>query len=238
MKKIGKIVAAAVAFLLIIGVLFVYNAFCGNIFFAMYAKHQIERHISENFTDNSYEISNARYEFKTGAYICNITDPNSADGSFWAYYSGGEVYDDYDVMVVQKQNTLMRLEEGFRDDVDPILDKYLTDSEWGFGSITNGDKEVDTGKLSLDMTFDTKNMPVDTYIVAVMDSDEATSFHKIKQIIGDLQRMGYRIDYCEYSYNNDCYENVPVEQLMAAESSAELVAYKMDDKEEKEAPIE
>lgn len=238
MKKIGKIVAATVAFLLIMGVLFVYNAFNGNIFSAMYAKYQIERYINTKFTDNAYEISNAQYELKTGLYTCNIIDPNSADGSFTASYSGGEVYDDYDIMVMEMQNTIIRLDEGFRYDVEPILDKYITEPDFGYGTIFySDDSEIDTSKLSLDMTFDTKNMPVETCIVAVMKSNETTSFDKIRQIISDLQGMGYRIDYCEYSDNNHCYENVPTDELMAAENSAALAAYRLMD-EEKKAEIE
>lgn len=237
MKKLFKIIAAVAAVLLIIGLLFIYNAFCGNIFSAMYAKHQIEQYINENFTDNSYQISNAQYNFKMGTYVCNITDPNSADGSFTASYSEGEVYDDYDIMVTQKQNIIMRLEEGFRNDVGQILDNYLTEPDFGFGTIIYGDSEIDTSKLSLDMTFDTKNMPMETCIVAVMYSDETTSFNKIKQLISDLQRMDYRIDYCEYSDKNNCYEKIPVNQLMEAESSAELAAYRLTD-DEKEPEIE
>lgn len=238
MKKMVKIIAAVVAVVLIVGVLFVYNAFCGNIFSGMYAKHQIEQHINENFANHSYEISDARYDFKTGLYTCDITDPNSADGSFTASYSGGEVYDDYEIMVTQKQNTLIRLDEGFRYDVQPILDKYLTEPDFGYGSILFGDSEVDTGRLSLDMTFDTKNMPVETCIEAVMHSDETTSFEKIKTMVSALQGMGYRIDYCEYSDNKDDYRNIPTERLLAAESSAELAEYKIYDDGEKEPAIE
>lgn len=237
-KKIVKIMAAVVAGILIIGVLFVYNAFCGNIFSALYAKHQIEQHINKNFANNSYKISNAQYEFKMGLYFCSIIDPNSEDGSFTASYSRGEVYDDYKIMVTEKQNTLMRLDEGFRYDVEPILDKYLTEPDFGYGTLIHGDNEVDMSKLSLDMTFDTKNMPIETYIVVVMHSYEATSFDKIKTLMSGLQGLGYRIDYCEYFDGKDWYENVPTEKLLEAESSAELAKYKMYDNEEKDPAID
>lgn len=179
-KKVLKIAAALMAALLTVGVLFFYNAFCGNVFSAMYAKKQIEKHIENKFAGNNYEITDAQYSFKMGNYICHIVDPCSEDGSFSASYSGGEVYDDYELRVTQRQNTLMRLDMGFRDDVDKILDKYLSEPEFGYGTVIYGDSEIDTSMLSLDMTFDTKNMPLETCIVVSMRSGTDVSLDRIK----------------------------------------------------------
>lgn len=229
-KKVLKIAAALGAALLTAGVLFVYNAFCGNIFSAIYAKNQIEKHIEKNFTDNNYEVSDAQYSFKTGNYICHISDPSSEDGSFSASYSGGKVYDNYELRVVQKQNTLMRLDMGFRNDVDKILDKYISEPEFGYGTVIYGDSEIDTSKLSLDMTFDTKNMPLENCIVISMRSSADVSLGRMKEIVNNFKNMGYRIDYCQYfDGDGNYYEHIPTGRLIQAVSSMELEDYKIKD---------
>ncbi len=229
-KKALKIAAAFGAALLAAGVLFVYNAFCGNIFSAVYAQNCIEKHIENKFTDNNYEISNARYSFKTGGYNCQIVDPNSEDGSFSASYFGGEVYDNYEIRVIQKQNTLTRLDMGFKDDVSKILDIYISEPEFGYGTVIYGDSDIDTSMLSLDMTFDTKNMPLKTCIVISMCSNQQVSLNRIKEIMNNFKNMGYRIDYCKYfDGDGNCYESIPVDELIQFTGTTDLEKYKIKD---------
>lgn len=232
MKKILiKIIAAVTAVLLIAGVLFVYNALCGNIFSAMYAKSQIEKYIDETYPDNDYEVGDAKYGFKFGEYYCTITHPDSEDGGFTATYEGGgTVTDDYDLAVTGLNNTLMRLEDGFRKDIEPLLDRYFDEDgkEFGFGTVI-GDKEADRSKLYLDMEFDTKNMPIDTYVYGNFESDSDESLARMQKIAKELSILGYRIDYYSFSNDADYFDNVPTQELLDAESPTDLAQYKLAD---------
>lgn len=224
-KKYLKMIAAVSAILLIISILFIYNAFCGNIFSAMYAKGQIEKYIDKTYPNNDYEISDAVYNYKFSEYYCQITDPNSEDGSFTATYGDDGIISDSYTDVTSLDNTLMRLEDGFRKDVEPILDRYFKDEdEFGFGTIIEG-KNIDKSKLKLDMKFDPKNMPIDTYIVASFKSAPEKTLGRIQEIAKDLKALGYRIDYYVFFDDGNYFEYVPTEELLKASEISELTKY-------------
>lgn len=232
-KRIFKIAAAVVALLMIAGLLFVYNASCGNIFSALYAKHRITAYIAQTYPHNSYQISAADYDFKTGGYSCRITDPDSEDKSFYATYSyGGDIDDTYD-MAMDKEYTLMRIEQDFRDALDPLIDSELKEDEnereFGFATIFFGDKEIDRSRVQYDMTADPKNMPVETCVVLSLDGDETHSLQRVRQLAHKLASFGYRIDFYEYSNDVDYFEPIPTDRLLAAQSPADLAEFKLSD---------
>lgn len=236
MKKAIKIAAAIVAVLLIVLVLFIYNAFCGNPFSAMYAKHQITQYINRTYPDSGYQISFAEYSFKDGKYSCEIIDPDSPDGNFTATYMGqGAVDDSYDLSVTQKENILYRLETGFRNEIDPMIDKYLitqsndeeTNSEFGFGTVMGLNKELDRSALYRDMTFDVKDMPIPTLIVICLRTDDETSLNRVRQMAQDMQKAGYRIDYYSFTTDQYAYEEVPTDVLFEAQKAEELAGYRL-----------
>ncbi len=230
-KTILKIAAVVTALALIGGVLFFYNAFCGNIFSALYARHRITAYISETYPDSAYQISKANYDFKTGGYSCRITDPDSADKSFYATYSyGGRINDSYEA-AMNKENTLMRIEQDFRDAVDPLIDSELKEDEngreFGFATIFFGDEDIDRSRVEYDMTADPKNMPVETCVLLSLDTDETQSLQRVQQLAAKLQSLGYRIDFYEYyDGNGHDYRPIPTQQLLAAQSPAELTDFR------------
>lgn len=234
-KKALKITAAAAAVLIIVFILSIYNAFCGNIFSAMYAKNQIEKYIDKTYPDNNYDISDAKFNFKFGEYNCRITDPDSADGSFTATYeSDGNITDSYK-NVTDLDNTLMRLDDEFRKDIEPLLDRYFDENgkEFGFGTVIE-DKEADKSKLYLDMKADPKNMPIKTYIVVSFESNSNKSLGRIQTIAKDLKTLGYRIDYYSFFDNDNYFQYVPTQELLDAASIADLVEYKLADETPKD----
>lgn len=131
--------------------------------------------------------------------------------------------------VTNMENTLMRLEEGFREEIDPLLDRYFDDeNEFGFGSVTGGEN-IDRSKLYLDMKFDPKNMPVETFVTVCFSSDSAKAFTRIQEIAGDLNALGYRIDYYTFSDKEKYFDNVPANELMEAANYTDLTAYEITD---------
>lgn len=231
MKKALKITAAVAAVLLVAGILWVYDAFCGNIFSAMYAKSHIEKYIDESYPNNDYEVGDANYSFKFGEYYCTITDPDSEDGSFTATYeSGGTVTDDYDSAVTGLDNTLMRLEEGIRKATERLMERYFDEDAGEFGFVTIiGDKETDRSKLYLNMEYDVKNMPVETYVNGCLKANSQKALARMQKMAEELKIMGYRIDYYSFSNDEDYFENIPTQELLDAESPADLAKYKLAD---------
>ena len=142
-KKASRIIAGLTGLLLLLCVLFCYNAFCGNPVSGMIAKSRIDRYIADTYPQKDYRVSNVSYDFKTSRYSCAVTDPDSPDGCFAATFACGTVSDSYETDVLYKGNTIQRLDEGFRDAVNPIIRKHLdtgTDDgnepeEFGYGAL-------------------------------------------------------------------------------------------------------
>lgn len=236
MKKALKITAAVTAVLLIAGILWVYNGFCGNIFSAMYAKSQIEKYIDETYPNNDYEVGDARYSFKFDEYYCKITDPDSEDGSFNATYGrNGNITDDYEEAVKNLGNTIYRLDDGLRKSLEPLIASYFDEDEQEFGFATViGDKAVDRSRLYLDMKFDVKNMPVETFIYGSVKGNSQKGLARMKKMAEELKAMGYRIDYYSFSNDIDYFDNVPVDELMEAADADALAEYRLSDDKPKD----
>ena len=126
MKKIHpKRIAAGCGALALIGiVLYYYFGFNGNPFAPSLYQPKIEAYIEKNYPNGSYQVSYDFYEFNIDSYYYTITDPNSEDGSFQAYYDHGEIYDTY-ADVVNLNHTLDRLANGFAQAVKPFITPYL-----------------------------------------------------------------------------------------------------------------
>ena len=229
--KIVKIIAAAVAVLLTAGVLFVYNAFCGNPISAAVAGSRIRKHIDTQYPGHHYQISSPSYDFKMGGYTCAVTDPDSADRSFTARYDEGKVYDTYEDMM-NKSNVLDRLDSEFREALRPLIDSYVAgdddDREFGFATIFDS-KDIDRSRVAFDMKADPKEMPVNTFVTLCFRTGEEESFRRARTVAASLEKMGYRIDYYTYSSENNYYENIPAQALLKATSPDELKDYILPD---------
>ena len=245
MKKIHpKRIAAGCGALALIGiVLYYYFGFNGNPFAPSLYQPKIEAYIEKNYPNGSYQVSYDFYEFNSDSYYYTITDPNSEDGSFQAYYDHGEIYDTY-ADVVNLNHTLDRLANGFAQAVNPFITPYLNQNvtpaktkndlykETGWGSVSTGDKST----LYIDMAFDVKNMPVTTRISLHLNSDEQESFRRTQQIATILKENGYRIDLYFFNCNKidgnhsefryAVYKAIPTETLLAAQSLEELKPYR------------
>lgn len=229
--KIVKIIAAAVAVLLMAGVLFIYNAFCGNPISAAIAGIRIKNHIDMQYPGHHYQISSPSYDFKMGGYTCAINDPDSTDRSFSARYAEGKIYDTYEDMM-NKSNVLDRLDSEFREALRPLIDTYVSgdddDREFGFATIFD-DIDIDRSRVAFDMKADPKQMPVDTFVTLCFRTGEEESFRRARTVAAELEKLGYRIDYYTYSDKKHYYEDIPSQKLLEATSPDELKPYLLPD---------
>ena len=246
-----RILAAAGALLIIALLLLIYNALCGNFISGMYYKGMVDRYIASTYPGREYSVSDYQYNFKDGSYWFDITDPNSRDGCFSAYYSDydGRVVDTYE-NVVNFTNTVNRLEDGFRSEVDPIIDQYLDtkehikDGDFVAGEFGYATCRIDEGfyapepdtaylrdKLYLDMPLDAKNMPLPTKIYLNLRGTKEEAFRRAREIALAIQKSGYRIDYYDFTTddlvgdNNIAYEMIPAGVFFAADSTDEFADY-------------
>lgn len=250
-SKILWKILAAVSAVMIIGIIFlVYTAFCGNFITGMKYKVKVEDYISHTYPGKNYRVSNYRYDFVMEYYYFEITDPDSTDGSFRANYnSDGEITDTY-ADVMNLTNTLDRLDWEFSQEVNQVIEKHIdkkdkmikgdfVPGEFGSGSCKVDDSFFDTesdydylkDKIYMDMPTDAKNMPLPTSVYVSMNTDRNESFRRIKEIATELKTLGYRIDYYEFSTNEEtdwhelAYDMIPADKLFAAKSTEDLSEY-------------
>ncbi len=166
MKKIAKIVAVLIAFVLICGLLFVANAFIGNPISKMIATNSAKKYLKETYEGTDYYIDEVNYSFKTGGYYAYIKSPSSIDTYFSVSLStSGKIkYDGYH-NVLDGFNTWQRIDEEYRKKSEEILESLPYESNIHFGTIESGDKEnskldfgLDMKELELDKVYDINDM--------------------------------------------------------------------------------
>lgn len=221
-KALWKIFAVVGAVIIIGFIFMIYTAFNGNFITGMRYKAKVEEYITRTYPDKNYRVSNYHYDFVMEYYYFDIIDPDSADGSFRANYnSDGEITDSY-ADVMNLTNTLDRLDWEFSQEVNPVIEKHIdkkdkmikdvfVPGEFGSGSCKVDDSFFDTksdydylkDKIYMDMPTDAKHMPLPTSVYVSMNTDRKESFRRIKEIATELKTLGYRIDYYEFSTNEE-----------------------------------
>ena len=249
-KALWKIFAVVGAVIIIGFIFMIYTAFNGNFITGMRYKAKVEEYITRTYPDRNYRVSNYHYDFVMEYYYFDIIDPDSADGSFRANYnSDGEITDSY-ADVMNLTNTLDRLDWEFSQEVNPVIEKHIdkkdkmikgvfVPGEFGSGSCKVDDSFFDTksdydylqDKIYMDMPTDAKHMPLPTSVYVSMNTDRKESFRRIKEIATELKTLGYRIDYYEFSTNEEtdwhelAYDMIPADKLFAAKSTDDLSDY-------------
>ncbi|WP_069998057.1 YfjL-like protein [Cellulosilyticum sp. I15G10I2] len=157
-KIILKILSGTTAAVLIGGMFFVTNAFVGNPISAMIANKEIKQYVNQNYAFLDLKIEKASYNFKSGGYMARAFSETSIDTQFSIYYRKGRVErDDYENHVLERYNTLQRLEHEYSAVAKTIMEKEL-----GYKNNTTVvmfDKDAygsASTQLELDMKFDKK----------------------------------------------------------------------------------
>lgn len=121
-----------VAFVLGVGMIallfYGYCEFYGNPITKIMAKNSINNYLKNHFTELNYEKSSVVYNFKDRTYYVNIDVEKSEDMDFTISYLKGEIKNDYQFRVIEKNNTESRLQV------------YLNQKTWdGIGGYLYGD---------------------------------------------------------------------------------------------------
>jgi hypothetical protein len=183
-----KILSGVVAISLIVGILFITNAFVGNPISAMLANKAIEKYVSENYSSMDLKIEKARYNFKDVSYVAMAKSKSSIDTKFAIYYRDGKVQrDDYASYVSGMFNTLQRLSDEYS-----IIAKDIVAKELGYKNNTtmvmfNKDEYKNTNDiLKLDMKFD-KELPMDAEVTIRLDLKD-NSLESIANTLTDAHK--------------------------------------------------
>ena len=164
-RRILKILAAVLAFALIILILAAADSLVGNPISRAMAQHSIEKYVEETYPDLELTVDRARYNFKFGEYFAIASSPTSQDTFFAVHWRSGKVaWDDYESNVLQRSNTYFRLCRAYRDAVEPLIEEGLP---WDFDMVLadlDSSGELDPQLLPLDMEADPYHLPLDTEI--------------------------------------------------------------------------
>lgn len=169
-----RIVAGLLALILILGILFITNAFVGNPISAMMANRAIDRYINQNYSFLDLEVGKASYNFKTSGYMARANSKTSIDTKFAVYYRNGEIRDDYENYVLGGFNTLQRLSDEYS-----YLAKKIIAQELGFEdnktrvNYKKDEYEDNQDVIELDMKFD-RTLPIDSEVIINIDLNNNT----------------------------------------------------------------
>ena len=154
MKKIFKIIAILVAFVLIAGVLFITNAFVGNPISKAIVSDNAKKYVAETYPNTDYYIDRVGYDFKTGGYYAQVKSPSSIDTYFSVHYNmwGKVGYDNYTSYVEDRFNTWQRISSDYRSATDEIINALPYRSDIAFGEIKTLDRGDGDLEFGLDMT--------------------------------------------------------------------------------------
>ncbi|HDR5039254.1 TPA: hypothetical protein QCR75_005713 [Bacillus anthracis] len=203
-----KLLAGAVVVVLIVGILFVTNAFVGNPISAMMANKAIKQYVNQNYSYLDLKIEKVSYNFKFESYMARAKSKTSIDTQFAIYYRDGKVErDDYESYVLGMFNTLERLS----DEYSAIAKKIIAE-ELGYENNTTmvvfnkAEYEKINDILELDMKFD-KTLPLNSEVIIRLDLTDNSS-EGIAQVLTDAHKAfvhnGCNFNkYDLYAENND-----------------------------------
>ena len=180
-----RIIAAVIAFAIIVLLLLDVNDLLGNPISYYLAITNSEKYVAEKYGDEGYVVSDIGYSFKFKNYLVLAEKPGSRDCRFTVYCGadGKPDADNYDSYVAGGENTRRYLEESYSNIADSIFEspafryssgisggslvfKGEEEDKYDFGlssDILKPDEEYDIEKLGeqaglLTVYIDTKNL--------------------------------------------------------------------------------
>ena len=185
-----RILAAFFALALLVILFFFYNAFNGNPVSAAIVTARVHSYVDDKWPKEGFSISWANYDFKTGLYSCHVSHPESPDTSFRV--SGnitGSLYDNYELAVIQKENTYFRLQQEMDNQLSALL-REETGFPFRMLYCSFSEKEgQDRSRIHLDMEFQLSSLPYPVCITAYTQTDNETpSWEEMAQKLLVLSR--------------------------------------------------
>lgn len=202
--KILKIAALVAALALIVGVCIFANSLVGNPISKLLATNTAKQYIKENHPDMDYQLDGVTFNFKFVCYNAYFTSPSSPDSSFTLMLGmdGRIVHDYYEAHVVERGNTVRRLEEEYRTAVGKVLDNpsfpYNSHIDYGELQFIQEDYLAAQGvptyalsanELELDGIYDVNELGAKAGKLTIYIYDDTVTVERLAEIILDIKGM-------------------------------------------------
>lgn len=158
MKKstlIKKIIAGAVAVILICAIGYFANGLTGNPLSRSAAQRAAQEHVSKTYPGQEFDLAEAEYDFKKGCYRLSVSSRTSKDTYFPLDYGffGNLMYDGFQDFVTDGRNTLERVSDDYG-----ALTKSIFESNRYSGCYSELENPDGSIKLELDREYDVRQL--------------------------------------------------------------------------------
>lgn len=218
MKKSVVIFSVIIAVLLI-GVYAVYASFNGSLIHKAILTDTARDYIAENYPSQELEVDYAVYDFKLGGYHCDVQSPTSVDTAFDVYEtSDGKLEDDYEIAVVNKENTIRRISIELDRAVDEIFPPAFPHRTRLVMCDYCYKDEIDRSKFELDMKLDLACLPQPAELTVWVETSGAEptweeAARLLREMAHTTDDLGLDISYysisVEYPYDETDGERKP-----------------------------
>ncbi len=222
-----RVIAAVIAFAIIVWLLSAANDLLGNPISYYLAKTNSEKYVAEKYGDEGYVVNGIGYSFKFKIYLALAEKPGSEDCRFTVYCGadGKPDGDNYDIYVAGGENTRGRIEENYRKLADGIFESpaFTYSSETCYGTIvfkgdTEKEDEYDFGLsrdiLKPDADYDVRELGRQAGLLTVyIDTEDLTAEFAAEALlrIKALANLGMVPFYAvELTLENSAHEYYPV----------------------------
>ena len=204
MKKILKIAALVAAVALIVGVCVFANSLVGNPISKMLATKTAKQYVQENHPDKDYQLEAVTFNFKFVCYNAYFKSPSSPDSSFTLMLGmdGRIVQDYYEEHVIDRGNTVRRLEDDYRAAVGKVLDSpsfpYNNHIDYGELQFITEEYKNAAGvptyalianDLELDGIYDINELGAKAGKLTIYIYDDIVTTERLAEIILDIKGM-------------------------------------------------
>jgi len=188
--KPWKLVAAAVALLVVGGVCYVLSGLFGNPISRALANSAANKYIKANYAHLNLEAKPATYNLKTGSYSVFVQSKDSVDTHFAISCrpTGRVRGDNYDEAVLGGRNTFNRISEEYRDFVEPLIEAGLPYDIQILIANLSMPEESSLADLPLDMEFDVYQNPLPAYVTLYVASD-SLSWEQVAKVATELDSV-------------------------------------------------
>lgn len=237
-KKIAFIVGTILTLLLIL----IYISFNGNFISNFLVSHCAEDYLEEKYSQYDYQLQEVQYSFKDGLYYAKIISPTSEDSRFSISYDwlGNLQWDSYESDVLEKFNTIRRIDEQYRKYTDHVLlspQNPLPVTDICFGSVQELDEcekmedgtllyepfGIDISKLKLDQIFDNEELGRQAGYLVIYLEDDDISVEKTMQMLLELR------NYMDEKNVSFCAVDFHLRRPNDYDEAINLIKFKYDD---------
>lgn len=204
-KKAFKIIALALALVLITGILLFANALVGNPVSKHLAKISGEKVIEQEHPETDFYIEQIIYSFKDGYYHITVNSEVSPDSKFriMTDFFGNVCLNTYEDVITNKRNTADRLWTQYREAVDKVLESstFPYETHIAFGDIEFRDREslgvdydlpsygIVTDTLELDAYYNIMELGKKAGHLVIYIYDEDVSIERLSEILLNIKSI-------------------------------------------------